>query len=120
MQNDPKFNIYPADISIENWKIHNTFIALSLQLVYILFIFMYTFIYCEMSVISVRVDKRIKRILEEAGINISEEIKKFLNELAWKIEVRRRIERFDKLMEGIRPTEYGYSTKSVREDRESH
>ena len=73
-----------------------------------------------MSVISVRIDKRVKRILEEAGINISEEIKKFLNEFAWKVEVRKRIERFDKLMEDVKPAEYGYSAKSVRDDRESH
>ena len=73
-----------------------------------------------MSVISVRIDKRIKKILEEAGVNISEEVKKFLNELAWKIEVKRRIERFNKVIEGIKSAEQGYSADSVREDRESH
>lgn len=73
-----------------------------------------------MSVISVRIDKKIKRILEEAGINISKEVKEFLNELAWKIEVKRRIERFNKIIEGIKPAEEGYSTESVREDREGH
>ena len=72
-----------------------------------------------MSVISVRIDKRIKKILEEAGVNISEEVKKFLNELAWKIEVKRRIERFNKVIEGIKSAEQGYSADSVRKDRES-
>jgi len=73
-----------------------------------------------MSVISVRINKHIKEILEEAGINISEEVKKFLNELAWKVEIKKRIERFNKIVENIKPAESGYSAKSVREDREGH
>jgi len=73
-----------------------------------------------MSVISVRIDKRIRRILEEAGVNISEEVKKFLSELAWRIEVKKRIKRFNEIVESIKPAEKGYSAKSVREDRESN
>jgi len=73
-----------------------------------------------MPVISVRVDKRVKEILEKAGINITEEIKRYLNELAWKIEIKERIERFKKATEDIKPAEKGFSAKSVREDRESH
>ena len=73
-----------------------------------------------MSVISVRIDKHIKKLLEEAGVNISEEVKKFLHDLAWKIEVKKRIERFNKAVEGIKPAKEGYSAASVREDRESH
>ena len=83
------------------------------------FKYLITFFSCAMSVISVRIDKRIKKILEEAGVNISEEVKKFLNELAWKIEVKRRIERFNKVIESIKSAEQGYSADSVREDRES-
>lgn len=73
-----------------------------------------------MSVISVRIDRKIKRILEEAGINITQEVKKFLYELAWKVEVRRRIERFNRIVEGVKPAEAGYSAESVREDREGN
>lgn len=73
-----------------------------------------------MSVISVRIDKHVKEVLEKAGVNIGEEVKKFLRELAWRIEVRKRIEKFNKIVKDIEPVEYGYSAKSVREDRESH
>jgi len=71
-----------------------------------------------MSVISVRIDKRIKEILERAGVNISYEVKKFLEDLAWQIEVKSRINRLDKILSKVPPAEKGFSSKSVREDRE--
>ncbi len=84
-----------------------------------MFINLYTILYIVMKdVISVRVDKKVKKILEEAGVNISEEVRRFLEDLAWKIEVRNRIERFKKEVYGIEPAEKGFSAKSVREDRE--
>jgi len=73
-----------------------------------------------MPVVSVRIDERIKRILEEAGINIGQEVKRFLSELAWKVEVKKRIERFGKVVHGVPPAEKGFSAKSVREDREGY
>jgi antitoxin component of RelBE/YafQ-DinJ toxin-antitoxin module len=73
-----------------------------------------------MSVISVRIDRKVKEILEKAGVDIGKKVKKFLEELAWKIEVRQSVEKLSKLLERIPPAEVGFSTKSVRGDRESH
>jgi len=41
-----------------------------------------------MSVVSVRIDRKVKEILEKACVDIGKEVKKFLEELAWKMEVR--------------------------------
>ncbi|MGC9149385.1 MAG: VapB-type antitoxin [Sulfolobales archaeon] len=71
-------------------------------------------------VISVRIKKEIKDILEENGINISEEIRRYLEELAAKVKIRKYIYKWDKLLEDIVPSESGFSVRSVREDRESH
>lgn len=73
-----------------------------------------------MSVVSVRVDKRVKEILERAGVDVNKEVKRFLEELAWKLEVRESVEKLSKLLEKIPPAEQDFAVKSVREDRESH
>ncbi len=52
-------------------------------------------------VISVRVDERIRRILEEAGIDIPREVKRFLEDLAVKVETRRSIDRIDRILRRI-------------------
>jgi len=70
------------------------------------------------SVVSIRIDKKVKEVLERAGVNISKEVKKYLEELAWKIELRESIKRFSKVLEGVPPAEKGFSAGSVREDRE--
>ncbi len=51
---------------------------------------------------SVRVKKRVKEILEEAGINISEELKRYLEDLAWKIEMKKSLEELDKVLRRIK------------------
>jgi len=38
-------------------------------------------------VISVRVPEEVKKILEENGVDIAEEVRKHLEELAWKIKI---------------------------------
>ena len=73
-----------------------------------------------MSVVSIRINKKTKEILEKAGINITQEIKRHLEELAWRIEVKERLERLDKILNKIPPAEDGFSAKSVREDRDSN
>jgi hypothetical protein len=52
-------------------------------------------------VVSVRVKKRVKEILEEAGVDISEEVKRYLEDLAWKVEMRRSLEELDKVLRRI-------------------
>lgn len=73
-----------------------------------------------MSVISVRVDKRVKETLKKAGVNVSEEVRQFLEELSWEVELGERLKKLDKTISRIPPSRQGFSAKSVREDRESH
>jgi len=73
-----------------------------------------------MTIISIRIDEKIKRTLERAGINISKEIKRYLEELAWKIELKEAVKEISKLLEEMPPAEEGFSVRSVREDREAH
>lgn len=70
--------------------------------------------------VSIRIDKRIKEVLEKAGVNISQEVKRYLEVLAWRIELRESIQKLSKILEKIPPAEEGFSAQSVREDRESH
>jgi hypothetical protein len=44
----------------------------------------------------------------------------FLEELAWKVKLRRQIEKWDRLLAGVKPSREGFAVGSVREDRESH
>ena len=54
-------------------------------------------------VISVRVKKEIKELLESEGINIAEEVRRFLEELAYKVKIKRYVEKWDKMLEGVTP-----------------
>jgi hypothetical protein len=71
------------------------------------------------AVVSVRVPEEVKRILEENGVDIAEEVRKHLEELAWRIRTRRFIEKWDELLKNVKPSEPGFAVRSVREDRES-
>ncbi len=44
----------------------------------------------------------------------------FLEELAWKVKLRRQIEKWNRLLGGVKPSHEGFSVGSVREDLESH
>ena len=72
------------------------------------------------SVISVRVPREVKEILEESGVDINREVRAFLEELTWKIRLKRHIEKWDRLLAGVKPSCEGFAVGSVREDRESH
>lgn len=41
-------------------------------------------------------------------------------ELAWKIRIRRMVEKWDRLLADVTPSREGFAVESVREDRESH
>ena len=73
-----------------------------------------------MAVVSVRVDEKVKERLEEAGVNISQEVKRHLEELAWSVELKRRLDRLDRVLASVPPAPKGFSAGSVREDREGH
>jgi predicted transcriptional regulator len=72
------------------------------------------------TVVSVRIKKEIKELLEKENVNINEEVKKFLEELASKIKMRKYIAEWDKILENVKPSEKGFAERSIREDRESH
>jgi len=73
-----------------------------------------------MSVISVRVEKNIKETLKKAGIDISEKVRKFLEDLAWQAKLDESINELNRLLQNMKPAKQGYSSRSVREDRDSN
>lgn len=72
-----------------------------------------------MSVISVRVEKKTKQTLKKAGINVSKEVKRYVEDLAWKVDLKDRLEKLNEVLEKMPPAQRGFGAKSVREDRES-
>ncbi|MFP3166974.1 MAG: VapB-type antitoxin [Candidatus Nanopusillus sp.] len=72
------------------------------------------------TVISVRIKEEIKEELEKHGIDISQEVRKFLEELYIKVKAKEYVNKWIEELKDIKPSEEGFSTKSVREDRESH
>lgn len=73
-----------------------------------------------MSVVSVRIDEKARKVLEKAGINLNKEVKKFIEDLAWEVERKERLEILNRELKSIKPAAKGFSKQSVREDRESH
>ena len=51
-----------------------------------------------MPIVSIRIDDKVKKTLERAGVNISKEVKRYLEELAWRIELREAVEEISKLL----------------------
>ncbi len=90
---------------------------LSKQRVYLRVYTLFTF---GMAVVSVRVDDKVKRKLEAAGVDVASEVRRHLEELAWKEELKERLARLDKTLKDMPPARKGFAAKSVREDRESH
>jgi len=71
------------------------------------------------TVINVRINEKIKEELEKHGIDISQEVRKFLEELYIKVKAKEYVNKWIEELKDIKPSEEGFSTKSVREDRES-
>jgi hypothetical protein len=72
-------------------------------------------------VISVRVAREIKDELESAGINTSEEVKRHLEELAWKIKSKRAVEEMNEVIsKRVKPSKKGFAAAQIREDRNGH
>ena len=69
---------------------------------------------------SVRVDEKVKQTLEAAGIDVPREVRKRLEELAWEVELNRRLNKLDKALEDMPPAPKGFAAGTVREDRASH
>lgn len=47
-------------------------------------------------------------------------VRRLLEDLAWRVKIRRFVERWDELLKDVKPGEEGFSVSSVREDREGH
>ena len=72
------------------------------------------------TVISVRIKEEIKEELEKHGIDISQEVRKFLEELYIKVKAKEYVNKWVEELKYVKPSEKDFSIKSVREDRESH
>jgi len=70
------------------------------------------------TIISVRINEKIKEELEKHGIDINQEIRKFLEELYIKVKAKEYVNKWIEDLKDIKPSEKGFSTKSIREDRE--
>ena len=84
---------------------------------------MYTVIFTPVgtAVISVRVDERLKRELEELGIDYADLVRKYLEDVVRREKLRREFERAERIREGLLK-KYGYfspSAELIREDRDS-
>ncbi|GEM_PF-351861 len=92
-----------------------------MALVIRMFIYLYLKVITKMStVISVRIRREVKERLERAGVNIAKEVREYLENLAWKIRIEEKVKEWEKLLSRVKPSEEGFSVRSVREDRESH
>lgn len=70
-------------------------------------------------VISVRVRRDVKEALEKAGINVSEAVREYLEDLAWRITLKGRLSELDQLIERyVKPSPTGFAEESVRRDRD--
>ncbi len=73
----------------------------------------------ETEVVSIRIKKSVKDTLKKAGLDINEEVKKYLDELVWKIESARHLQHARKIIETkVKPSKPGFAVKSIREDRD--
>ncbi len=72
------------------------------------------------TVISTRLKKDVKEVLEKAGVDIPKAVREYLEGLAWKFQLEEEVKGLRRLLEEVKPSEPGFAAKSVREDRESH
>ncbi|QPG51247.1 VapB-type antitoxin [Saccharolobus solfataricus] len=66
---------------------------------------------------SVRIKKEIKEELEKHGVDIDQEVRKILEELYLKVKAKEYINKWIEDLKDVKPSEEGFSSNSVREDR---
>lgn len=70
------------------------------------------------AVISIRLNEKVKHTLEENRVDLAQEVKAHLNELAQRIEFRKKLEELTLIIKSkVKPSKSGFAVKSVREDR---
>ena len=69
-------------------------------------------------VVSIRIKKGTKEALERNGVDISNSVRAYLEELSFKVNSRKKTEELHKLIESkVKPSKKGFGASSVREDR---
>ncbi|PVU69235.1 antitoxin [Sulfolobus sp. SCGC AB-777_L09] len=74
------------------------------------------------TVISIRIDEKLKKELEELGIDYPDLVRKYLEEVVRKEKMRRELEEADKIREKLLKSHgyYSSSAELVREDRDNN
>ena len=70
---------------------------------------------------STRINKKDRDTLRDAGVDVSAESRKHLEQIAANIRRRRSLEKLHKTIDKLMPpANRGYGARSVREDRDSN
>ena len=71
--------------------------------------------------IGVRIDKSVKKKLEEEGVDITKEVRTYLERKAQMAQLKETIAELKILIEkNVKPSKRGWAAKMVREDRDAH
>ncbi len=71
--------------------------------------------------ISIRLRPGTKERLKKLGINTSEEVRKYLEELAWKQDAMNTMARLEEVIrKHSKPSKPGFAVQSIREDRDEN
>ena len=73
-----------------------------------------------MEVVSFRIPKELKRNMRRAGINWSEEVRKFIEAKVRECLGRKALEEIDAMLADLPQTSRGTARRYVREDRDSN
>lgn len=71
-------------------------------------------------VVSVRIKKETKEILQKSGVDISMATRSYLERLAWRAQSKKNLKELHRLIErNVKPSRRGFAVASIREDRDS-
>ena len=73
-----------------------------------------------MAVVSVRIPRNLRDKLRKSGLNLSEEIRRYLTWLATREDSRKQLQALERLIEKLPRAPRGTAEKLVREDRDAH
>ncbi|BFH73909.1 antitoxin [Sulfurisphaera javensis] len=71
-------------------------------------------------VISVRISRKLKKELEELGINYTDAVRSFLEELVRKEKIKKSLEEAKKIRESLKGRTFIPSSTLIREDRDEN
>ncbi len=85
-----------------------------------MYMLMYTICLHMNEVVSVRVKRELKRRLEASGVDLGDAIRKYLEELACKTQIKESLRRLEQLTAEMPPLPAGSAAEIVRKDRDGH